>query len=182
MNKRQRKKAVAIAKDVIEQLRVKRFVASSGTYCEIDYQSDDHSSFRDNHEFGDSFQKTFAKDKKVVCNVCAMGAVYIGYINRFNNVDNDEVDGVEDPEIIDTLSGIFSQDQLRLMERIFENAWISEAPEWWMDMSGEDQKDYEARCTAYHDRSTSDDGLLRTIMLNVVRNDGEFVLPKRKIK
>lgn len=182
MNKRQRKKAVTIAKDVIEQLRVKRFVASAGTYCDIDYLSDDHSSFHDNHEFSDSFQKSFAKDEKIVCNVCAIGAVYIGYINRFNNVDNDEVMCAEDPQIIETLSGIFSQDQLRLMERIFENDWISDQPKWLTDMSYDDRNDYEVRCTAYHNRSTSDDSLLRTIMLNVIRNDGEFVLPKSKVK
>ena len=171
-----RRKAVAIAKDVVAQLRLKRLKASPGDYCRVEY---DHmyEYFEDSVNRKDSFQKTFKKNKKVSCRVCAMGAVFIGYINRFNKVTNDEVNDPDPGDIIELVDDVFSEFQLRLMEMAFEGEW--QDTKLVEDFSEKEQENMERKAEQYYRKYPDPDQRLRAIMLNVVRNNGEFVLPKR---
>jgi len=176
MTATRRKKAVAIAKDVIAQLRLKRLIADTGIYCRV-YYDDAHQYFEDAVNLDHSFQETFKNDKKVSCGVCAMGAVFIGYINRFNEVVNDSVKNVMSTDIVTLLDGIFSEFQLRLMEFVFEGNWEVCPAE--LDDCPEEKEKLTRKGQQYYDKYPDDNQRLRAIMLNVVRNNGEFVLPQR---
>jgi len=197
MTPARRKKAVAVASDVIAQLRVNRLQAERGTYCAIDMGDMGSLLFFDKeHELAASFQKSFAEDKRIKCRVCAIGAAYIGYINRFNKVTNGEMQEASSEDMLKRMEDVFDRRQLRLMERIFENFWedLIDNEKWAsiedfkrkrykaLGITTEEQIDhFEAKATAYHNKYPDSDDLLRAIMLNVVRNKGEFILPKKKV-
>lgn len=59
-----RKLAVEIARDVLKQLRAKRYIAHNGTYCQVEnlpFEVSPTSSFRE----------AFKKEKEIQCNVWA---------------------------------------------------------------------------------------------------------------
>lgn len=164
MTASQRRKAVAVARDVIAQLRLKRITASTGDYLIIDGVAYDNPN--------QSFQETFRRNKGIKCEVCAIGAAYIGYINKFNNVTHDEVLNAGSETMIHTLSGIFQEYQLRLMEAAFEGRWILES-NWYKD------ERVNRSILLFYKKYKHQSQRLRAIMLNVIRNNGEFRLPTR---
>ena len=173
MTATQRRKAIEIARDVLLQLRLKRIKASPGTYLQIDISDEAKTCALDNGNA--SFKKSFAQDKNIFCRVCAIGAAYIGYINRFNRVTNDEAVGASSYWMINTLSAIFSEDQLRLMEAVFEGGFTSDIPDWyWYN-----EALIDTLTSNFYEKYENNDQRLRAIMINVIRNDGEFRLPHR---
>lgn len=190
-----RKKAVAIARDVIAQLRMKKLRAEMGSYIDIDLKDDAGCSISlDNEE---SFRKTYQQSSGH-CTVCAIGAAFVSYVNRYNRVTNSDIVYIDDDEMIDYLGDAFSAAELRFMERIFENEWVNGDSEWVEenfdviyeeiagDFEGKDEafEAFDRRCGDYHKKymrgkGGGPDKLLRAIMLNVVRNNGIFKLPQR---
>ena len=68
------------------------------------------------------------------------------------------------------------------MERIFDGVWVDcnqSDFDWYDKMTDEQVEAFEERCDTYHGKYVCDDARLRAIMLNVIRNNGEFILPKR---
>lgn len=183
MTATQRRKAVEVARDVLLQLRLKRIEANSGTYLIV------HGALNRNSQ--ESFQKTFAKNESVTCTVCAIGACYISYINRFNRVTNTQACAAGVTSMLGTLTEVFSYDQLRLMEAVFESGFVGDEPQWFHALVNEYyDSDCESVGTPAHERITTlieefynrypdDDKRLRAIMINVIRNNGEFRLPLR---
>lgn len=193
MTATQRRKAVEVARDVLLQLKLKRIEPRMGTYLELEKEDERGYSCGLNltSEFGEdvSFQKTFQQNTNIKCNVCAIGATYISYINRFNEVKNGQVISARADTMIKTLGKIFSSDQLRLMEAVFECGWVQEA-EWFTNLENEFYSSDEpeespafARINTaieeFYYRYDTHENRLRAIMLNVIRNNGEFRLPLR---
>jgi hypothetical protein len=171
----QRRKAVEVARDVLLQLRLERLTTTGG-YLRVQQNSQDFNPPEE--VYNGSFKTAFQQDKSIVCGVCAIGAAYIGYINRFNRVKTCDVLSASDDDMILTMKNVFSEDQLRLMEGFFENGFV-QTPSWYYDLdSGSAYKvsnlisDF---CNRYPERTQR----LRAIMLNVIRNDGEFRIPLR---
>lgn len=194
MTATQRRMAIEVARDVLLQLKLKRLQAQSGTYLELEKQDEEGNAcgLSLTTEFGKSgsFQKTFQQNTNIKCTVCAIGAAYVSYINRFNKVKNSQVISANSNAMVKTLGKIFPGDQLRLMEAVFECGWVRE-PEWFTnleneyyssDETGEQVPAFEHvnnMIEAFYYRYADDDKRLRAIMTNVIRNNGEFRLPLR---
>ena len=74
MTRRNRKLCIAVAKDVLIQLRLKRFEATPGTYVNIDINYNDNENYY--NVMDQSFKTFFKKRVKTTCQVCAIGATF----------------------------------------------------------------------------------------------------------
>jgi hypothetical protein len=164
MTRRNRKLCVAIARDVLEQLRLKRYRATCGGYVSLDDIAYDHleESFKD-----------FFKTKKVNCDVCALGAAFVSLVNIKNECSVEDVlnNGMDR----ERLESVFGCDNMNLMESAFE-----EGP---MDGSDNENEDIYSLETAakWGNQWHKHEDRLRQIMLNVIRNNGDFKLPQKFI-
>jgi hypothetical protein len=175
----QAEKRVVIAKDVLEQLRTQKFIAKCGAY--VDDQIHNLDVFWP-AEYGASLQAALPKVKN--CKVCALGAVFMSKVNKFNRFNVG--DSLNSEDLRANLKGIFSYAQLFLIEAAFEGDgndagayYVRGCPE---DVSGAlTDKDRRAAfefCRRHEDADTR----LKAIMRNIVRNKGTFVLPKSCFK
>lgn len=142
-------------------------------------------------------------EKTSFCNVCAIGSLFLSYIRKYDEVTAQRVcDTGVDIIAEEVLIDIFDPANLRLMERIFEGRWI-DGPELNPEFSvyaAEDISQYKGWLTfeemgsleytkeqynnellanKYYCKYKNSNDRLRAIMLNVIRNNGEFVPPKR---
>lgn len=134
-------KRVALAKDVLSQLEMKKFIPTPGTYL---------NSFG-GYEDGD-YTKPIVQE---TCNVCALGALTVSLIDgaAFNDAGQTNVScyGV----LCD--AGLWSIREVETIERAFENGHYRNFRGRWAS-----QPDPETR--------------MKEIMLNIVRNEGNFVV------
>jgi hypothetical protein len=179
-------KRVMIAKDVLAQIKAKRYIPESGTWVDANWNI--RGGIDEIHET-DSVQKLFADRTIETCSVCALGGLFMSCTNLNNNTCVSDInyggEGTEIGERIeegDTLSNglnkIFSKKQLQLIEVYFEkgDGWFGEAG-YTGNYIGEDSRHVEYFNEAYPD----DDERLVEIMKNIVANDGTFVPSKLKI-
>ena len=179
-------KRVMIAKDVLAQIKAKRYIAESGTWVDANWNI--RGGIDEIHET-DSVQKLFADRTIETCSVCALGGLFMSCTNLNNNTCVSDInyggEGTEIGERIqdgDTLSNglnkIFSKKQLQLIEVYFEkgDGWFGEGG-YTGNYIGEDSRHVEYFNDAYPD----DDERLVEIMKNIVANDGTFVPSKLKI-
>jgi hypothetical protein len=172
-----RAKRVAIARDVIENLKSKKLVARAGSYLMV----------RDGEEFGQpyfnnfygddgsnkngSFQETLNSIPQ--CQVCAKGAIFACTVMRRNQVKNNQVPYNDcynwtGDSLFELLGNIFSPMQLRLIEVEFEREDI----EWQNHMiSGADKI---KPLMQLDERFDTDEDRLIAIMKNIIRNRGTF--------
>lgn len=176
-------KRVMIAKDVLAQIKAKRYIAESGTWVDANW------NILSEIDGTESVQKLFADRTIETCNVCALGGLFMSCTNLNNNTCVDDINyGGEGSELGamieygDTLSNglnkIFSKKQLQLIEVYFErgDGWFGEDG-FSGDYIGEDSRHVKDFNDAYPD----DDERLVEIMKNIVANDGTFVPSKLKI-
>lgn len=155
-------KRVAVAKDVLEQLDLKKFVAEEGTYFYLESKAKE----------GESLQKVI--DKGESCSVCAMGAVFASKVrlgNDCNITDDilwDSCIKTGDEEVLKHTEDIFSERTMRLMEWCFEGVDI-------VDFFWDDYK-LEERVDVFRISYKTSDSLIRAIMQNIIDNKGEFVI------
>lgn len=148
-----KEKRIRIAKDVLEQIKSKKLIASrSHNYMSIDSELE---------EKYDSMQD-FMKADEGVCKVCAMGAVLMSKASIANDC---EMMIAEDDYIIGNLKGIFTLRQLRLMEIAFEGDFVT------CDIDVESTAG-ERAMNFFSDYSDSEYRLVE-IMKNVIKN-GSF--------
>jgi len=179
-------KRVMIAKDVLAQIKAKRYIPESGTWVDANWNI--RGGIDEIHET-DSVQKLFADRTIETCSVCALGGLFMSCTNLNNNTCVSDInyggEGTEIGERIqggDTLSNglnkIFSKKQLQLIEVYFEkgDGWFGEDG-YTGNYIGEDSRHVEYFNDAYPD----DDERLVEIMKNIVANDGTFVPSKLKI-
>lgn len=179
-------KRVMIAKDVLAQIKAKRYIPESGTWVDANWNI--RGGIDEIHET-DSVQKLFADRTIETCSVCALGGLFMSCTNLNNNTCVSDInyggEGTEIGERIqdgDTLSNglnkIFSKKQLQLIEVYFEkgDGWFGEDG-YTGNYIGEDSRHVEYFNDAYPD----DDERLVEIMKNIVANDGTFVPSKLKM-
>lgn len=172
-------KRVMIAKDVLTQLRSKRYVAESGIWVSPKYKFGDDGQDINRDE---SVQTLFADKTIEKCSVCALGGLFMSCTNMNNNT---KVSDLEDEaefdlgEIIDAgeklsngLNEIFSKSQLALIEKYFEGG------DGYHSVY-EGDRGYNA-INDFYQKYTSNQRL-KKIMENIVANDGTFVPSKLKV-
>ena len=179
-------KRVMIAKDVLAQIKAKRYIPESGTWVDANWNI--RGGIDEIHET-DSVQKLFADRTIETCSVCALGGLFMSCTNLNNNTCVSDInyggEGTEIGERIeegDTLSNglnkIFSKKQLQLIEVYFEtgDGWFGEDGYTGVHI-GEDSR----HVAYFNDAYPDDEDRLVEIMKNIVANDGTFVPSKLKI-
>lgn len=182
-----RKLAVEIARDVLKQLRAKRYIAHNGTYCQVEnlpFEVSPTSSFRE----------AFKKEKEIQCNVCALGSLFTSFVNLRNVFSVRQVNKPKFRNMIPALRKSFDVRDLLLMEYAFEQGcvgilvnaknrkygWGMAPDEVVIGFRGRHVfTDSELnRVSNYGAQYPDSDQRLRLIMLNVIRNKGRFVVPQ----
>ncbi len=72
-------KRVMIAKDVLAQIKAKRYIPESGTWVDPNW------NIRNEIDGTESVQKLFADRTIETCNVCALGSLFMSCTNLNNN-------------------------------------------------------------------------------------------------
>jgi len=155
---------VAIAKDVLAQLRSKRYIAEEGDYV-------DFSNWSDINEEED-IQSNFNTIKE--CKVCALGSAALSCIKYTNNSSFEDAQ-YQRENFWDQLLKVFTKKELVLMEYAFEgfkgdssgkaNDWKVKLPYKLIDKT-------LAFCEKYKNQNKR----LKAIMKNIIENEGKFIL------
>lgn len=164
-------KRVMIAKDVLAQIKTKRYVAESGCWVQTNINATCEKDLKDE----DSVQELFAEKKIESCNVCALGGLFMSCTNLNNNTTVQDLKNefyigdlvADDDKISNGLNRIFTQKQLILIETYFEGS------EGYF--KGDDEK------TVIFLANYDDDERLEMIMQNIIDNNGTFKPNKLKI-
>ncbi len=180
---------VEIAKDVLDLLRSQAIFANKGSYMESQLP---WSKFREYDEDGDlveldadksemlfrDFFRIHAKlpepAKKFPVGVCAIGAMFIGAVDKFNSLQCADLGYADasDDDMVDYLDGWFEEFDLRLIETAFERQWCG-GDELQLDEDGEyrsEINDAADFCAA----EESAEERMQKIMQNIIDNQGEF--------
>lgn len=171
-------KRVAIAKDVLEQIKLKRLSALSGTYFNLSTDLDEDKSIQ-------------ANLNKVECQACALGSMMFSHIKYNNECSVAEGEDIDSRYIKGKLHNYFDESQLVLIETAFEQwkdnyNFDDEANELYVGdgaHSGDFLTDLDLgeedldRAGAYFDEyEFTDEERLVKIMKNIVKNKGTFVV------
>lgn len=156
---------VAIAKDVLSQLRIGSISARSGSYV-----LGISGGIGPLHE---------VIDGAIGCEVCALGAMCLSAARKFDGIEvnfRDELQH-ERAKILKILSPYFTVRELASIECAFEG---QAAPEEAVIQAG--RLDNRSMDFAYLKNGVKLDVefRMRKIMRNIVRNKGQFILPKVK--
>lgn len=186
-------KRVMIAKDVLAQIKAKRYVARSGTWAQPTFRE---NFFNTEQTGNESIQQLFASKEIESCDVCAIGGLFMSCTNLNNHTTykqfNDESDEIGEliaygdayeTGISNGLDLFFSKNQLILIEIYFENG------EGYFSIDNETvntgSRFYKSidfdHVKSFNDKYQDNDDRLKAIMKNVVENDGTFVPEKLKI-
>jgi hypothetical protein len=189
---------VLIAKDVIAQLNSKKIVAKSNYYVQI-YENRDGlltDLFTSESQLCDVF-----KEKSVTCQVCARGAMFVAAVTRFNDLKigpkADYILGQLDvPQsfVASYEENFFEPQQLGLIESVFETTQhVNEAGRriesqiqflreneglFFSDSFYNLLRKYGATLCLFADDNKAPEIRMRSIMNNIIRNGGDFVLPR----
>ena len=152
------KQRVEIAKDVLKWLALGRIKAGAGSYifirnakARIDRKENPEGSFQD-----------LVKRDSFTCDVCAKGALFVCAVARKDKVKNNQMRGFNGNELSAKLGGVFSPEQLALIEAEFEGNVID------TDII------YDYTFIPSIDRGLSDRMRLKAIMQNIIKNNGTF--------
>lgn len=150
-------KRVAIAKDVLAQIKDKRLIPMSMIYFVINTTLDESSSIQ-------------ANLNKVTCHACALGSLMFSHIKYNNKVTVREGSSIcNNNSISERLKDYFDRTQLNLIETAFEK--------WFTDESNTTD---EIIASKYCNNSENSEQRIIKIMKNLIRNKGTFV-PTDKI-
>lgn len=165
------KQRVAIAKDVIKQIK-------KGCYYP---KESDYINFSEDFDLSEkTLKKDIKKNFRLIkeCEVCALGSVILS-CTRFTNelTFSDLLEG-DDREFKKILE-IFDAKQLSLIEHAFEGfhydrdgVFAGKAFDWDVILTKSEIK----KTKLFHDSYSDSDDRLIAIMENIIKNDGEFTL------
>ena len=167
-------KRVMSAKDVLAQIKAKRYFAESGEWVNPLWSGDQKSidiKLNPNSSIKDAFKSKAINS----CQVCALGGLFMSCTNLNNNTTVQDLKDetymgdlvADDDKISNGLNRIFTQKQLMLIETYFEGG------EGYF--KGDDEK------TQTFLESYNDDERLKMIMQNIIDNNGTFVPKKLNI-
>lgn len=172
------KQRVEIAKDVLQQLDTKKYIATKGRYFVPGKKESYNEKWNDFEEGVNSTQyeslQCAIDSPDVACQTCAMGAVFASRVRLGNEINSYRPDS---RKVVNALEGIFTREELKLMEVMFEGyeidpmytfddtAALSRALEFFRDNT-----DTKLDANANVDRR------LRLIMQSIIDSKGKFVL------
>jgi hypothetical protein len=174
-------KRVLIAKDVIAQIKAKRFIASEGNWvipelAEKFSTLSFHNKINDPGFSDESAQKLFLSKKIESCSCCALGGMLMS-CTLFNNHQTatqlaDESnwlgDMVESKESFSNgLDRVFTHAQLRMIEVAFEGNMGY--------FTVDNTEDWTVNAESYYRVFADADTRLVKIMENIIKNKGTFV-------
>lgn len=146
-------KRVMIAKDVLEQLKLKRIKAKGGAYVEFP------NSVGIINDVKNKTKQVCELLEENRCECCAFGSMIISDILINDKVECGEIKASGFLIVGETrLRKYFSYDHLRLIERTFEG---------WECIGSPSRK--------FHDKYTDDTKRLIAIMKNIIKNKGTFI-------
>ena len=177
-NKEKRKLRVKIAKDVLAQLKKQKFIAEAGTYIYVEKNLSDILNSDNEVNPLESFQKHFQQDKKTTCTVCALGSAVCSLVNVENKASVKEVATTRPwggSKLAKRFQNIFGERMMAIMETMFEGSQIK----------GPRLEDWElTACTSWYENhsrkscAVNDEKRLKLIMQNIIRNNGDIVIPR----
>lgn len=162
------KRRVAVAKDVLKQLRTKKYIAMTGVYISFDNIKDERDSEGD---VIDVFEEGVYANKdlqeilpELICTVCAKGAILASRVNLFNECELDK-DIDFDNEAGEVAEEVFGLKQATLIEAAFEG---------WDACNADVTREEGIKCKALIAKYPKSLNRMRVIMNNIVRNKGVF--------
>lgn len=168
-------KRIAIAKDVLAQIKLKTFVAKEGVYLNVNFKNS--IKFKEQDKLETCQLNTLIQDNKVTCQVCALGSVFTSHVNKTNHLKYNEVYLNEDqPEMQDRLKNIFSINQLNLIECAFEKRVISDDGDYIEKWDGIRyvMTEIGQKAVKFGKSHRGNTKRLVAIMENIIKNKGEF--------
>lgn len=152
-----RKQRLAIAADVLSQLKAKKYKAKRGTY----HHSDDldFELFRMMTSESAHLLQSTLLSKEVSCTVCGLGAAFCSLSRLGNNIH------WQDREH-DVLLPLFGREQLELIEHAFEGMDINEDEH----LTGKQAR----RAEKFYNKHSNKNKRLAAIFKNIIKNDGTF--------
>lgn len=156
-----KKRLVVIARDIVKQLKLKRFIASPGTYF---YVPDLSSSAEWMN--GKDFQAELQPKKH--CEVCALGAMFISYVDKYDSISGSSINRV--PQKMREIFGSTQTSQIEAVFEGFRNRGITKTPlfqRYWGET--EESRDALDESEKFHPTDR-----MLAIMRNIIRNKGEF--------
>jgi hypothetical protein len=164
-----RKQRLAIAHDVIEQVRRKRYRASPGTYHRVEgvtsysvvYPDTDGNPHVRDQLLTDVQKFLLATEKS--CDVCGLGAAFCSLSRLGNETAWNDRDR-------DTLEPIFGKKQVKLIEMAFEGWKHDHAKEEGIDIDKASAK----KTRTFFKRRPDPEKRLVAIFKNIIKNDSIF--------
>lgn len=115
--------AVAIARDVLALMEAKKIRARTGVYFDLGSSNE--------AKFDGSLQAAMHNRNFKTCDVCGIGAMFMAYVDKKNEVEVHEVcDSIALSDdralIVEKLTPYISERQLDLIEKFFENGYMGD--------------------------------------------------------
>lgn len=161
-------KRVEVAKDVLEQLKTNQYTPNTGFYINI----------VSNCEESDDIQSHFSEVRR--CEVCQIGAIILSVTRFRNKLTFGDVGTnmyyMNHDKINEILKGIFTADQLLLIEHAFEgydpfaDRYSIEGMDNDIDLTPQEIE----RITDFRSHYRKSNTLMRAIMENIIANKGTF--------
>lgn len=177
-------KRIAIAKDVIAQLKAKRYKARTGQYLTVKPSKNSMPSNNKEQLIG------VLCDVDTKCNCCARAAIFASAVSNFNNYKFKEAseyrfesffaDSVYDKQFD------FSSEDIEGTERKYFNPKQIEMIETCFEMDEEFSysltEQIASAAVAYGKSMGNAEKRMIGIMENIIKNKGEFVIPDKFLK
>lgn len=149
---------VAIAKDAIEQLKARRFVASPGSYIRDKIRDGANRSISQETVGGRTFRP---------CRVCMIGQAIVSGIRLFNKLEVESCE-VSGSGLHHELKRWFTSSQAAMLEVAFEKRNVGYRMHTWTD-------EYSAAVNfGHHNKCRTPYSLSIAIWKNVIKNNGTF--------
>jgi hypothetical protein len=176
---------VAIARDVVSQIRAQKYRATHGAYCRTFPKSRDRDGIIDREDVGGELQPLI-KTRMDSCDVCAKGGLFVSAIRKFDDfkVSRSVVNKTSNYSsysfqaqhsqfndgilVTSHLRKFFAKEQLELIEYSFERGHCGTPKD----------DELALRAKIFGNKIDWPEERMLAIMKNIIKNKGEFVPPE----
>jgi hypothetical protein len=166
---------IAIAKDVLKQIRAHRVKAETMTYCRPYDNNNGTGYILNNVKCGTELQTVF-KEKVTECTCCAKGALFLSSVELYNKISVTPTmkaktylgSSFENNRMVKHMRAYFDLNQINLIEYAFERGEHVNG--------GENSAETKYKAAAFGRKypDGEDEKCLIAIMKNIIKNDGTF--------